>query len=106
MVKSYEKQLEAHIKALEKGYDNVIILLNDDLEKDENDEITLKDDKKKIFADGVLKLAEASDALLARIKNKKDELEDLQEEGKSPEERSKKIEDNKPKKTSTSHLKD
>lgn len=106
MVKSYEEQLESHIEALEKGYDNTILLLNDDLDTNDNDEITLKDDKKKTFAEGVLKLAQTADQLISMIKVKKDELEKLKEEKKPQSEREEKIDNEKVKKPSTSYLKD
>lgn len=106
MVKSYKEQLEDHIKALEKGYDNTILLLNDDLDKNDKDEITLKDDKKKTFAEGVLKLAQTADQLIGMIRTKKEELEDLENAKKPQQEREQKIEQEKPKKASTRNLKD
>lgn len=78
MVKSYKEKLKEHIEALEKGYDNTILLLNDDLDKNDDDEITLKDDKKKTFAEGVLKLAQTADQLISMIKIKREELEELE----------------------------
>ncbi len=83
MVKDYKQQLEEHIKALEKGYDNLISILNEDIEIDiETGKIALKDDKIKSYADGILKAAQASDDFLLRIKSKKTELEELENEGK------------------------
>lgn len=78
MVKTYKEKLIEHIKALNKSYDNVILLLNDDLEKDEStNKVSMKDDKKKTFAEGVLKLGEASEYLLKKIKEKNEELDAL-----------------------------
>lgn len=110
MVKSYEEKiakLKNHIEALEKGYDNVILILNDDLETDkESGEITLKDDKKKVFVESVGKSAEIADSIFARITDKKKELEDLENSDKPQKEREQKIEQEKPKKASTRNLKD
>ena len=82
MVKSYKQQLKTHIKALEKGYENIIEILNEDVDRNDDDEITLKDDKIKAYADGVSKSAQTADELLERIKVKKTELEELENEGK------------------------
>ncbi|QQV91511.1 hypothetical protein M1M25_gp075 [Tenacibaculum phage Gundel_1] len=81
MVKEYKQQLKDHITALEKGYDNLILILKEDVEKDDEGKIALKDDKIKSYADGILKAAQASDDFLLRIKTKKTELEELENEG-------------------------
>ena len=77
MVKTYKEKLIEHIEALDKSYDNVITLLKDDLETDVEGNISIKDDKKKTFAEGVLKLSEASDYLLKKIKEKTEELDEI-----------------------------
>lgn len=77
MVKTYKEKLTEHIEALDKSYDNVITLLKDDLETDSEGNVSIKDDKKKTFAEGVLKLSEASDYLLKKIKEKTEELDEI-----------------------------
>jgi hypothetical protein len=87
MVKTYKDKLIEHIEALNKSYDNVILLLNDDLEKDEKtSKVSMKDDKKKTFAEGVMKLGEASEYLLVKIKQKNEELDSLNKKGKGEKE--------------------
>jgi hypothetical protein len=86
MVKTYKVKLIEHIEGLNKSYDNVILLLNDDLEKDDEDNVTMKDDKKKTFAEGVMKLGEASEYLLNKIKEKNEELDSLNKKGKGEKE--------------------
>ena len=84
MVKTYKDKLIEHIEALNKSYDNVILLLNDDLEKDDEDNVLMKDDKKKTFAEGVMKLGEASEYLL--IKQKNEEIDSLNKKVKGEKE--------------------
>ena len=76
------KRLKNHIKALNKGYENIIEILNEDVEKKakkdgEDEKIALKDDKIKTYADGLLKSAETADAFLSKIQVKETELEEL-----------------------------
>lgn len=83
MVKSYKQQLKEHIEALENGYKNTLLILNEDPDKDEEtEEILLSDDKIKSYIDGILKAGQAADDFLSRIKVKKTELEELENEGK------------------------
>lgn len=69
---SYKLKLEKHIQALEKAYKNIIDVLNEDI-----DIVLLKDEKIKVYAEGQLKSADTADALLQKIKEKKEELEAL-----------------------------
>lgn len=97
MVSEYKDQLETHITALEKGYENIIEILNEDIDKNDEGEITLKDDKIKTYADGVLKAAQTADELLSRIKAKKTELEELEQPKKNKEEPKEEQKQEKPK---------
>lgn len=83
---SYKLKLEKHIQALEKAYKNIIDVLNEDI-----DIALLRDEKIKVYAEGQLKSADTADALLQKIKEKKEELELL----KNPEAPTKKEETSK-----------
>jgi hypothetical protein len=76
------ERLKTHIQALNKGYDNIIEILNEDVEKKpekegEEEKIAIKDDKIKVYAEGLLKSAETADAFLTKIQVKETELENL-----------------------------
>lgn len=75
---TYKQRLIKHIEALEKSYDNIILILMEDLEFDEDTgKLELKDFQKKIYAEGLDKSSATADALLERIKVKQTELEEL-----------------------------
>lgn len=74
MDNSYEKRLKKHISSLETAYDNVVSVLNEDLKKDENDNLKIKDTEKKIYAEGIDKLASTADDLIKKIRDSKNEL--------------------------------
>jgi len=89
MDNEYEIKLEKHIEALEKSYDNLIEILNEDIDKDdESKKIKLKDHQIKVYAEGVQKSAETANTLLSMIKSKKDELDGIREQNddKKPKE--------------------
>lgn len=88
---NYIEKLEEHIKSLIKGYDKLIIILNSDLktDKDKDDQVLLKDDKIKTFADGIVKASEGADTLLGMIKSKMEELEKLKNPKKAEEKKKK-----------------
>ena len=72
------KRLEKHISALEKSYDNIIEMLNEDIERDdESGKIKLKDAQRKVFSEGIAKASETADSLLKMITLKYKELNDL-----------------------------
>lgn len=77
------KDLERHIKALKVSYENLIEILNQPLERNENEDegengkIKLKDSQKKVFAQGVMETATAVDDLFQKIKTKEAELEEI-----------------------------
>lgn len=87
-----KERLEKHIKALEKGYDNLLLILNQDLEKNEDNQVKLKDTAKEEYAKGVLKVAHTSNEVLAMINKANIDLaaisgeENLVEEIKKEEE--------------------
>ena len=90
---TYKDRLTKHIEALEKSCDNLIEILNEDVEKDEEGKIKLKDLQKKTFAEGISKSAETATALLLMIKEKKTELEGLDNEKIKPKDKThKKVE--------------
>lgn len=77
----YREKLKKHIEALEKAYDNLVEILNEDVDKDdESNKIKLKDHQIKVYAEGVQKSAETANSLLDMIKAKKLELESLNKE--------------------------
>ena len=71
------ERLETHIEALQKSYDNMILILNQDVEKDDKGDVKLKDTQKRIFAEGTMKVAESADSLLSMIDNQKIKLNSL-----------------------------
>lgn len=77
MDNDYTKKLEKHIQALEKAYDNLIELLLEDVEKDDKDNIKLKDTQRKNFAEGIQKASETATSLFEMIKVKQAELDVL-----------------------------
>lgn len=82
----YKQKLEKHIEALEKAYDNLIEVLNEDVDKDdESNKIKLKDHQVKVYAEGVQKASETANSLLAMIKSKTDELDGLKEDVPQPQ---------------------
>ena len=110
-------RLKRHIEVLTKSYDNIILVMDDDLEMEkdkdgkETDQFALKDDKIKIFAEGVKKSAETLDFLFSEITKKQAELEyeisakaintDTKQESKTIEES---IDEPKKKNSITKHL--
>lgn len=78
MATNHKERLSTHIKALEKSYDNIMLLLQQDIDKDEKtSEVKLKDSQIEIYAKGILKCSETSDYLLNQIKIKQEELDKL-----------------------------
>ena len=73
MESTYKETLRKHIQALKKSYNNIILILNDDVDLDE-----LKDEKRKVYAEGIAKSAETAELLLSKIKSKEDELKEAQ----------------------------
>tara|TARA_R100000781_G_scaffold114332_3_gene84863 strand:+ start:2737 stop:3069 length:333 start_codon:yes stop_codon:yes gene_type:complete len=79
--KEEKKRIKRHIEALEKSYENLIIILNEDIEKDEETgKVKLKDAQKKVFAEGIMKASEAATSLIKMITDKKKELKELDNE--------------------------
>lgn len=81
------KRIENHIKALDKGYEKMIDILNKDMDKKKDEEtgledITLKDGQVKTFADGILKASQAANEILQQINDKEDEIEKLKNPNK------------------------
>ena len=72
------KSLNRHIDALQTSYDNMISILSQDVEKDDNDNIKLKDTQKRLFAQGTMEVAQAAQKLLEMIDTQKIKLESLQ----------------------------
>lgn len=100
MDKDYKEKLQNHIDALENAYDNIITILNEEIETEEKDgvkRIALKDDKIKIYSDGLLKSAETADTILGRIRDKKEELFKLEHPEQAKEKKEKTAEPNKSK---------
>lgn len=77
MDNSYKERLKKHIEALETAYDNVIVVLNEDIKKDDKGDIKIKDTQKKIFAEGIDKLSNTADDLMKKIKESRNELDKL-----------------------------
>jgi hypothetical protein len=103
MDKTENEKLRSHIIALEKGYDNILTLLNEDIKTTEKDGVTsiiLKDDKIKTYADGIDKLSDTLNKQYDRIKEKKEELLKLE----NPEEHKKEVADKVNKEHGNSHL--
>lgn len=75
--KEYKKKLESHIKALENAYNNTIILLNDEIEKDDSGKIKLSSAQRKNYIESVQKSAVASNDIMTMIRDKYTELEAL-----------------------------
>lgn len=73
------EKIKRHIEVLKKSYDNIVLVMDDDLEmstdEDGNMSVALKDDKIKIFAEGVKKCAETLDFLFNEITSKEKELQ-------------------------------
>lgn len=88
------EDLENHINALRSSYDNLIEILNQPLERGEDDTIKLKDAQKKAFAEGVQKSSDAADDLFAKIKSKKLELEELKNPTKASKQKKKEENEN------------
>ena len=92
---AYIERLEAHISALEKSYDNVIMVLNEDVDKDKDGKVKLRDSQIKVYAEGVAKSSETANSLLIMIKDKYDELDRLKNPDKHKDEDKKSDEDKK-----------
>lgn len=78
----YEKRLARHIKALDIAYENIILILEEDVEKktdkkDGEEKIALKDAQIKTYAEGIKKAVETANYILAEIKVKQDEYDKL-----------------------------
>jgi GH35 family endo-1,4-beta-xylanase len=72
------ERLENHISALETSYENIIAVLNEEIDKDdETGKVKLKDNQKKVFAEGIQKSSETADNLLKMINLRYKELEEL-----------------------------
>lgn len=75
------ERLETHLRVLNKSYDNIISVMEEDVEKKkdkdtEKETIALKDDKIKTYAEGIKKSAETLDFLFKEITLKEKELEE------------------------------
>ncbi len=82
-----KERLQKHIEALKKSYENIILILNQDIDSIEKDGvvmISLKDDKIRVYAQGQAEAMTTSNALLKEIEIKEGELREL--EGKKPQE--------------------
>jgi hypothetical protein len=78
--------LEKHISALETSYENIIMVLNEEIDTDdETGKVKLKDNQKKIFAEGIQKSSETADNLLKMINLRYKELEELKNPPKEVE---------------------
>lgn len=77
MALDYEQRLEKHIEALEKSYDNIILMLKEDIEKTDDGKIKLKDSQRKVYAEGILKASETADSIIKQIKSKQQELDKI-----------------------------
>lgn len=85
MDNDYTVKLERHIEALDKAYNNLIDILLEDVAKDDDDNVKLKDTQRKNFAEGIQKASETANNLLAMIKEKQTELDVLKGKPKEPE---------------------
>ena len=94
-VKEYKEKLKAHITALEKAYDNVVSVLNQDIKTDKDSgEIKLTNSQIKDYADGIKKASQTANELISMIRDKHTELESLEKEGnKKPDSEVPKIEE-------------
>ena len=73
-------RLKKHIEALENAYKNIVFFLNQELDKDDDGNVKMNDDKIKTYADGISKAASTADTLLTDIEAKKTQLLDLEKE--------------------------
>ena len=77
----YKDRLIRHIKALDNAYENIIAVLEEDIKvtkkEGEADQIALKDDKIKSYADGLEKATKTANYLLEEIKLKQEELDKI-----------------------------
>lgn len=90
------KRLESHIEALEKSYENIIQMLNEDIEVNkETEKVALKDSQRKVYAEGIQKSAETANSLLQMIDQKTLELEAIKNESKKTPKQEKEIQENK-----------
>lgn len=78
------ERIKKHILVLNKAYDNIVEVMEEDVEKKKDDEgndiIALKDDKIKTYADGIKKSAETLNYLYSEIVEKEKELSTLKKE--------------------------
>tara|TARA_R110000851_G_scaffold159563_1_gene302808 strand:- start:8181 stop:8531 length:351 start_codon:yes stop_codon:yes gene_type:complete len=101
------KDMKRHIEVLQKVYNNLILVLDEDvktIEKDGVEEIELKDDKIAIYVNGIDKGSDALDKQLARIKVKKEELKKLEDAQKPKETNGNKVIEKVAEKQSSSNL--
>lgn len=74
--------LKKHVEVLKKSYENIVLVMEDDIETKTDEEgketITLKDEKIKTYAEGIKKLAETLNYLYEQIGIKEKELSDLE----------------------------
>ena len=88
MDKSKINTLLKHISVLEKMYDNIVIVAQEDVEMIETDEgkkVALKDDKIKAYAQGLKESGETLNYLFEQLELKRKVLADLRgEETKEP----------------------
>ena len=85
MENSKKLRLKNHIKALNKSYENIISILNQDLEEDGDGDSDVRGDKVKIFSQGIDDASSTAENLLIKIEKKEKELEGL----KNPEKEAK-----------------
>lgn len=81
MDKKKKNRIEKHIKALEKSYDNVITVLQEEVKKDKDGKVKLKDTQKRLFSEGIKTAAETATYLLDLINQKQAELDGVMSEG-------------------------
>lgn len=73
---SKKLRLQNHIKALNKSYENIISILNQDLEEDDDGESNVRGDKVKIFSQGIDEASTTAENILSKIEKKEQELEE------------------------------
>jgi len=85
-------RIQKHIDALNKSYDNIILLLSEDIETEpENGKIKLKDTQRKVYAEGIDRSATTASNLLQMITQKEDEIEAIKKQGNSKKDEIKEV---------------
>lgn len=79
MVKTHKERLAEIHEAYTKAYDNLISILKEDIDKDDDGNIKLNDDKIKSYADGISKSSSTIDDLKTKLKSIELEQKEIEE---------------------------